>query len=182
MVRQLRTHHRVDRLEPGPGAGDGNRRLAALYDELLPTVYGYARARLPVADAEDVTADVFRAAAELLRADPAAPLRRAWFVTAVRNRIIDHWRHETRWRARLPVLRVDCEDVTVWLDAPDCDRVADALDRLAPGHRAVLVLRYVDGLSTKEIAVALRRTPAAVDSLLARARRALVASFEEVGA
>ncbi len=53
------------------------------------------------------------------------------------------------------------------------------LERLPAEHRAVLVLRYVDGCSSREIAEALGRSAPAVDSLLARARRGLLAAFEE---
>jgi len=181
MARQLQTPRRAKAVGRVDAARDGSARLATLYDEMLPIVYGYARTRLPVADAEDVTAEVFRSAAEVLRADPDALLCRAWFVTAARNRIIDFWRRESRWRARLPTLRAERDDAMAGRETPSCDRVADALERLTSDHRAVLVLRYIDGLSTKEIATTLDRTPAAVDSMLARARRGLVAAFEEVG-
>ena len=60
------------------------------------------------------------------------------------------------------------------------DRLLDSLERIPAEHRAVLVLRYVDGCSSREIAEAMGRSPQAVDSLLARARRGLIATFEEV--
>jgi RNA polymerase sigma-70 factor (ECF subfamily) len=162
---------------------DANARLAALYDELLPVVYGYVRSRLAEADAEDVTAEVFRTAAEQLQRDPTAQLTRSWFLTAARNRVIDRWRHQMRWEGRLEALRrdVDVQSVAPGTGTGEAeDRVLDALDRLSPDHRAVLILRYVDGLRTRAIAEALGRNPRATDSLLARARRELVAAFEEV--
>jgi RNA polymerase sigma-70 factor (ECF subfamily) len=156
-------------------------RLQGIYDELLPVVYGYARSRLPEADAEDITAEVFRAAAERLRHDPDAELLRAWFLTATRNRIIDMWRHRMRWDGRIEVLRRDVEP-HVSSGSDDTDLVLDALDRLASDHRAVLILRYVEGLHSREIGEAMGRNPRAVDSLIARARRALVEAYEEVSA
>lgn len=155
--------------------------LAALYDEFLPVVYGYARSRLSEADAEDVTAEVYRAAAERLRADPETNLTRNWLLTVARNRIIDLWRHRMRWEQRIEVLRRDVDASEGAFVNGDTDRVLDALDRLQPDHRAVLVLRYVDGLRSREIATELGRNARAVDSLLARARRALLVAYEEVG-
>jgi RNA polymerase sigma-70 factor (ECF subfamily) len=154
-------------------------RLRELYEELLPVVYGYARSRVSEADAEDVTAEVFRAAAERLRDDPHALLSRGWLLTAARNRIIDMWRHRMRWDGRIEVLRRDVELRSGRIVNDDTDRVLDALDRIAPEHRAVLILRYVEGLRSREIAAALGRNSRAIDSLLARARRALATAYEE---
>jgi RNA polymerase sigma-70 factor (ECF subfamily) len=167
--------------QQGSLRSDAHARLAAMYDELLPVVYGYARSRLAEADAEDVTAEVFRRAAEQLHGDPGAVLSRSWFLTTARNRVIDRWRHEMRWEGRLEVLRRDVDGHALSRAAGDAeDRVLDALDRLSPDHRAVLVLRYVDGLRTREIAAALGRGARATDSLLARARRELAVAFEAV--
>jgi RNA polymerase sigma-70 factor (ECF subfamily) len=153
--------------------------LECLYSEFLPVVYSYARSRLPKTDAEDLTAEVFRAAAEQLRRDPDAELGRAWLLTAARNRIIDLWRHRTRWEARIEILRRDAELSRASSMNDASEGGLEALDRLAPEHRAVLILRYVEGLRSKEIAAELGRNPRAVDSLLARARRALASAYDE---
>jgi RNA polymerase sigma-70 factor (ECF subfamily) len=155
-------------------------RLAELYDELLPVVYGFARSRLPEADAEDVTAEVFRSAAEQMQRDPAAELTRSWFLTAARNRVIDRWRHRVRWEGRIEACYHDVYDHVPRDTGAAEDHVLDALDRLSPDHRAVLILRYVDGLRTRQIAHAIGRSPRATDSLLARARREFASVFENV--
>jgi RNA polymerase sigma-70 factor (ECF subfamily) len=49
-----------------------------------------------------------------------------------------------------------------------------ALTGLSAEHRLVLVLKYLDDLSVVQIAATLGKSPQAVESLLARARRALV--------
>jgi RNA polymerase sigma-70 factor (ECF subfamily) len=156
------------------------RDLERIYNEFLPDVYGFARSRLPEADAEDVTAEVFRAAAERLRADPHTELGRAWLLTAARNRIIDLWRHRARWEGRLEILRRDVEPSGAHEMSDDSEWALEALDRLAPEYRAVLILRYVEGLRSREIAEALGRNARAVDSLIARARRALAIAYDEL--
>jgi RNA polymerase sigma-70 factor (ECF subfamily) len=153
--------------------------LEEMYDEYLPIVYGYARSRLPEADAEDVTAEVFRAAAERLRHDPDAALLRGWFLTAARNRIIDMWRRDARWERRIEVLRRDAELAGADVASADHEPALEALHQLAPDHRTVLLLRYVDGLRSREIADALGRNARAVDSLVARARRAFANAYAE---
>jgi RNA polymerase sigma-70 factor (ECF subfamily) len=89
-----------------------------------------------------------------------------------RHLIIDRWRREVRWEKRVQVLHRD-------LDRPSSisetvEEVLGALDRLSSDHRAVLLLRYADGCSSREIADMLDRSPRAIDSLIARARAALI--------
>jgi RNA polymerase sigma-70 factor (ECF subfamily) len=56
-------------------------------------------------------------------------------------------------------------------------RLADALDRLPPGHRQVLVLRHLEGLTFPDVALRMGRSLGSVEKLwvraLARLRRAL---------
>jgi RNA polymerase sigma-70 factor (ECF subfamily) len=152
-------------------AGEPIARLESLYDELLPTVFGYCRARLPLHDAEDVTAEVFRTAVEHLRRNPTTDLSKGWFLTTARNRIIDRWRHEERWNRRLIVLAGGVDDTELPTDHHA--EILHLLDALPQAQRAAVVMHYLEGRPVKEIAVTLERSPEAVDSLLARARRAL---------
>jgi len=57
------------------------------------------------------------------------------------------------------------------------DRLEDALARLSPEHRQVIVLARVEGLTTGEIAARMDRSEGAVRHLLIRALRSLRASF-----
>lgn len=164
-------------MEGRPAGSTPIDRLAALYDELVPVVYGYCRARLPQHDAEDVTADVFRAAAEVLCDDGTAQLSRSWFLTAARHRIIDRWRRQERWRPRLVLIGAS-QPTAVTHEFEERDHVLAALDQLPPPQRAVLVLHHVEGRPVREVADLLGRSPTAVQSLLARARRALHAALQ----
>jgi RNA polymerase sigma-70 factor (sigma-E family) len=97
------------------------------------------------------------------RGNPEAYARRV-----VINLVRDRWRDLSRRPAEVLV------EVEVALpqepDSPRLDRVAEAVERLSPEQRCVVVLRYVDGLSIEETAAALRCSPAAVKS---RAHRGL---------
>lgn len=129
--------------------------------------------------AEDLTQQVCEAAASRT-IDGSEPITRGWMITAARRRFVDHLRRDYRDRRRDQQLAV----VAATYDEPDWDAVAggDALDclaLLAPDHRAALVFRYLDDLSTAEVAELLDRSIAATESLLARARRELARHVEE---
>ena len=54
-----------------------------------------------------------------------------------------------------------------------------ALRALSSEHRLVLVLKYLDDLTVQQLASTLDRSPQAIESLLARARRALIREVQE---
>ena len=60
----------------------------------------------------------------------------------------------------------------------DRSRARDVLGRLGAHHRAVLTLRYLDGLPVPEVARHLDRTLHATEALLVRARAAFRRIYE----
>ena len=154
--------------------------FATLYRRYLDRVYGYTFYQLgDHHDAEDATERIFLAA---LRAIPAfrdqGSTFRAWLFRIAHNTIANA--HRTR--ARRPV-----EPLPDWFERPSPDAdparvvaMADelrevrlAIERMPEDRRQVILLRFVDELSTAEIAEVLDRTPGAVRVLLHRSLRDL---------
>lgn len=175
----------IEPTSPEPDAAD----LAAferLYDEHLPMVYRFTTARLGRAEGEDAAADVFHAAAVAWsdgRGDVVTP---AWLMAVARNKVVDRWRRAERRAAKSHLVAVPSDavaDVPWEVREPGVrDAVLRTLDRLKVDHRALLVLHYVDGMSVPEIAKSLERSVSAVESSLARARKAFKRQFEREGA
>lgn len=155
-----------------PGARvDTPERFAAFYRTHLPDVYGYVL-RLCAGDraqAEDLTQDVWLALVEELRRGRTERADVRWLITVARSRFIDAARRERRRQSKLELIRREQFSD----DDPTSSDVLDQLDQLQPLHRAVLVLRYVDGLSVPEVATAIGRKVTPTNSLLARARAEL---------
>jgi len=136
-------------------AGD-RRAFAALYERHLDAVYRYCYFRLrSVAEAEDVTADVFhRALVAMPRYQPRRPFL-AFLYTIARNAIVD--------RARAARPNAPFEDALAHpSDAPGPDAHALAADQaqvvrmaireLSPLQQEIVILRFIEGRTTKEIA------------------------------
>lgn len=143
--------------------------FCAFYRATLPDVYGYLL-RLCAGDralAEDLTQDVWIALVDELRRGRSERADVRWLITVARSRYIDFARRERRRAAKLELLR---RDGTVDDEEPSGADVLACLGELPPLHRAVLVMRYVDGLGVPEIAAALGRGVTATNSLLSRAR------------
>jgi RNA polymerase sigma-70 factor (ECF subfamily) len=65
-----------------------------------------------------------------------------------------------------------------WDAELDALRATEVLDRLTPGHRAALTLRYLDDLPVPQVAELLGRTLHATEALLVRARSAFRRQYE----
>jgi RNA polymerase sigma-70 factor, ECF subfamily len=86
--------------------------------------------------------------------------------------LIDHWRRTERRKEELAELWDDLA-----IDDPNdaAIEVASAqavLAELAPTHRAVLTLRYIDDLAVGDVATTIGRTVHATEALLTRAKAA----------
>lgn len=164
------------------GELDGTQRhelLQSLFDRWSADVFGFALARCgsrPVA--EDVTSEVFVAAARAIgRGDPAQ-VTRSWLLTTARRRLIDQWRRQRNQRNVTEKLMT--HPVLVKTDSPeDSDCVHRALASLAEGQRLALTLRYLDDHSVAEVADVLGVSYSAAESLLARGRRSFQQAWEE---
>ncbi|MGI9606213.1 MAG: RNA polymerase sigma factor [Acidimicrobiales bacterium] len=157
--------------------------LTALYASQVVDVYGFVFRRCggDVGLAEDITQETFVAAARHFRLNADVPSP-AWLYQVARSRLIDHWRAEARKERKVRLVAggratqpaSDPADVIV-----SGRRVVAALSELPATQHAALVLRYLDGYTTKDVATTLNRSVKATESLLARARRNLEAVYQE---
>jgi RNA polymerase sigma-70 factor, ECF subfamily len=162
--------------------------MRQLHDEHAAALWGYClgltghdRAR-----AEDVVQEtLLRAWRNFPALDESQGSVRAWLFKVARNIVIDDWRTK-RARSELPVAEVP--EVPGGSDTSDhTDQlllswvVADALTRLSPEHRAVLLECYYRGQSVAEAARRLGIPEGTVKSRTHYALRALRLALEEMG-
>jgi RNA polymerase sigma-70 factor, ECF subfamily len=156
-------------------AKDGDAdALRFLYLRYADNVYGYVCSIVrDDYEAEDVTQQIF---AKLLTAvgryEPSVVPFSAWILRVAHNAAIDHV------RTRRPVLLEEVHPPEAVGDdgAGSRERFADlrlALDALPTEQRDVIVLRFLVGLSPREIAERMGRSEDAVHGLQHRGRRRL---------
>jgi RNA polymerase sigma-70 factor (ECF subfamily) len=163
------------------------RAFEPLYRKYLAQVYSYAYYELrDHHDAEDVAERTFLAALTNLArfeerprpgADRGASTFRVWLFRIARNAIADRRRAERR-RPQAPLEAAEAiassTDVEADVARRDEARAAlDAVDRLGGDRRRAIILRFVDEMSTAEIAGVLGRSEGAVRVLIHRALRAV---------
>lgn len=159
--------------------------IGGLYDLHYRAIFRYFRARVGNWQlAEDLTSDVFRRMLTgLPQYRPMGLPFRAWLFRIAHNVLVDHYRKESSdmsvelqeneqhgQRAADPASEVE-HKLTM-------EEAYRALFELEPSQRDVLALRFLSGLSLREVAQALNRTEASVKALqqrgLAAVRLALV--------
>lgn len=155
----------------------------ALYDRTLPRVYGYLAHRSGDAVALDLTQETYIAAAHAFHA-AAADVTLPWLLAVARNKLVDHFRRAEREERRMVRLRglTSRHPDEDWLvqEPPEVSNAGRALAALPAAQRAALVLHHIDDLPVREVAHLLGRSEEAVESLLARGRRAFRSHYEEL--
>ena len=153
--------------------------FGALYRRYLDRVYGYCFYLLgDHHDAEDATERTFMAALAAIdryRDDGAS--FRSWLFRIAHNQLANALRSRGRRRASslddVPEPAVDDDPAGLVGMAEDSRRLRRALEALPDDRRQVVVLRFVDGLSAREIGAVLGRSEGSVRVLQHRALRQL---------
>jgi RNA polymerase sigma-70 factor (ECF subfamily) len=151
-----------------------------LYRRYLDRVYGYAFFQLgDHHDAEDATERTFLAALRALPTfrDEGATFR-AWLFRIAHNTIANARRSRFRRRTEplpdgLERAAPNADPAGLVLEAEESRRVLRAVAQLPDDRRQVVLLRFVDGLSSREIGQVMDRSEGAARVLLHRALRDL---------
>lgn len=154
-------------------------RFAELYRRNVYQVYAYVSRRVATREeAEDITSDVFHHALENLRTFEwrGAPFA-AWLIRIAAHRIIDRWRTTARETGN-PITEDPVAEDPRMQDIEQRAALFQLVKRLPEDQRRVVVMRFVEEKSIREIAQELRRSEGAVKQLQFRALEKLRASVE----
>ena len=162
-------------------ARDGDpEAFGQLYDRYVDLVYRYVYYRVgTTALAEDLTSETFlRALRRLATFTWQGKDFGAWLVTIARNLVADHYKSG---RYRLEISTADMLDADraeagperAVLGAVTSAALLDAVRRLGAEQQECVMLRFLQGLSIAEAALAMGKTEGAIKALQYRAVRAL---------
>ena len=150
-------------------------QFAELYELNFDRVYGFISRRVRDRDeAEELTAEVFHQALENLdRFEWRGAPFGAWLLRIAANAIANRW-HRSAREPQLPDDAADdIEDEAVAGDIERHALLTRLLDTLPDDQRQVLVLRFIQQRSAREIAAAMGRSEGAITQLQFRALTSL---------
>lgn len=168
----------VEDKDVGSGA---QARFDALYRRTADPLLAYAvrRVRSP-ADAADVVAETFVIAWRKLDDVPQPETEaRAWLYGVARRVLANHYRSDARRSDTAQALRTELTRVEAQVHhAPSL--IEMTMERLSESDRELLRLTAWEGLSTRELAIALDCSTSAARVRLHRARSRLTSHLEQV--
>ncbi len=161
---------------------DQDELLRALYDEHAPALWRYTMSLVgDPGRAEDIVQETLLRAWQRPNVLEQGPSARAWLFTVARNLAFDEHRSARSRRefgTDTPPERAtpDQSDraLDMWL-------MSEALTRLSPGHRDVIVYAYYRGFTTHQIADAFDIPEGTVKSRMHYGMRALRLVLQEMG-
>ncbi|MBN1681862.1 MAG: RNA polymerase sigma factor [Anaerolineae bacterium] len=149
-----------------------------LYHLYLPKVYNRVKSRVPVAYVEDVTQDIFIAVVRSLANFERRSRFSTWLYTIVNRQIADFYRRYARRQENQSISLEHVENIIVanGYTVDDMDKRADiqhAFNAIPSHYQEIILMRFADGLTFKDIADQHEQSIEAVKSLYRRAIQAL---------
>ena len=172
----MRVERRESKLVALARQGDPDA-FGDLYELYLEEVFRYVRYRINHdLDAEDLTEQIFlKAWAGLAGYRGDVPFK-SWIYSIARNAVVDHYRaHKAELPLQERALRLDRNNhpEESALTQESAELLAEAISRQSALHQDVLILRFINGLSTEETARILERSAGAIRVLQHRALKSL---------
>jgi RNA polymerase sigma-70 factor, ECF subfamily len=163
----------TDEMSTAPAPVPSLDGFGNLYREHVVAIYRYHHARTGcVADAQDLTAETFRAALEgFSRFQPAQGKPIAWLMGIARHKLADHFRRPPQTVPLESIAAATGELPTPEVEAGramQLDQIAEALRRINPGRAEAITLHLYVGLSLEEAGQVLDKSPQAVKKLVQR--------------
>ncbi|MGH2757877.1 MAG: RNA polymerase sigma factor [Actinomycetota bacterium] len=167
-------------------AGRDFEAFAELYNRYLCRIYRFVRSQAPDdSTAEDLTAQTFFKALSNARSFRGNGSYKSWIFKIARNTVVT-------WRARRAKAPLVVEEMPEPVDPAPTPAAAvltgeegrlirHLVSGLPPAQREVLSLRYLEDLSTEEVASITGRSRGAIRILLHRARASLRSELGERG-
>ena len=158
----------------------GSRRC---YEELIerysPKLFHFLRPKIASSqDVEDIIQETFfKLYKNIFRYDPQWKFS-TWIYTAAGRAAISLYRSRRKHDVSEMATFVDKDPAELLVQENQTRNIWKHARNLKPDHYRVLWLRYVEEMTTKEIAKAMRRTNTAVRLLLHRARMNLAKKFQ----
>ena len=166
-----------------------NVELAEIYDAYYLPIYRFIFRQVgDVEISRELASEVFHRMLKISKNDTEFIQRLApWLYCTARNIVIDHYRRQ-QYRNHLPLNESIIESTDNTAEVAELrismNQIREALQKLTPDQRQVILLKFMEGMSNQEVSEALSKPVGAVKSLQHRAlnnlRHLLVSSEERV--
>ncbi|HEX9664759.1 MAG TPA: RNA polymerase sigma factor [Patescibacteria group bacterium] len=152
--------------------------FGAIYDQYIDKIYRFIYFKVRTRqEAEDLTSEVFLKLWQKITNKAEVDNLNAYIYAIARNSVIDYYRQKSTDKEvaleELAELGGDAETIGKITQASDVSQLMKAINSLKDEYREVILLRYIEELAIKEIALILNKSQGATRVLLHRALKTL---------
>ena len=160
--------------------------FSELYGQSFDYVYSYIFTRTAGSRAltEEIVQETFASAWQALDRFKGKSSFSTWVCSIAKNKLWEHYRreiyrekHEHSGDGAFVYVKGGANIEKAVMEKETRRAVLETLNRLPAFYSYALIMKYIDGLSVKEIAKITGRTPKAVDGVLQRARAAFEKAY-----
>jgi len=154
---------------------NSNKEFLEYYDKYKNKIYNYFLYRLNFNKdvAEDMTSEVFiKAFSHFDSFNPDGSFQ-AWIYAIAHNLLINHWRTANREVSLEYAVNLTTNMMISTHNALELEKALIAIKQMDEYSREVLLLKFVDGFSSHEIAHVLNKNDGAVRTQISRAQALL---------
>ncbi|AFA47328.1 RNA polymerase sigma factor [Acetobacterium woodii] len=169
--------------------GNSEAQFKKIYTQYVDEIYQYVflRTGLNAEIAEDLTQDIFLNVFKGLKQFKGLCSERTWVFKITKNKINDFYRKH--YRQGLEPLPIEDEgimqisdpqqDISTFMDKVlTREDIVDCLNQLPEHYKLVLLLKYIDGRSVKEIAMMTNKSTKAIENILLRAKGSFIKAYQ----
>jgi len=163
------------------------RALTEFYKKFASRIYSYIRARVDnISDSEEILQDTLLATIEALRDYSGRSSLSTYIYGIANHKVIDYYRKKKIVQvffSRIPEIGEFFSSLLGPEEEYDEKILQESIEevflRLKPSYKIILILKYVNGMSIKEISEKLSETVKMVESRLFRARKAFMKIYQK---
>lgn len=161
--------------------------FAEIYDIFIDPIYRYVYYRVKSVDAEDLVETVFLKVWENIRQyKPRKKSFSAWMFRIAHNLVVDYYRASKgnfieELTLQLPDQSREHNPICVTQGVLDQDLLKEAIGKLKKQYQEIIIYKFINDLSSKEIADILKKSEGSLRILQFRALKALKRELIDMG-
>lgn len=168
----------------------GEQKFISVYHSYVNEIYQYVylRTGLNKALSEDMTQEIFMDVYKGLSGFKGLCSERTWIFKIAKNKLNDFYRKQ--YSPKFEIIEIDdymaehlddhSQDIQeLIIKSFEGEKVRACLNGLPEQYKIVLILKYVDEKSVKEIASIAGKSPKAIESVLQRAKNTFIKNYRK---
>jgi RNA polymerase sigma-70 factor (ECF subfamily) len=184
-IKNKLTDKQVEKLVERSQKGD-SEAFSQIYDEYVNQLYKYIYYKVKKEDVEDLTETLFLKAWENIGKykNRKNTSFRSWLYRIAHNLVVDHYRltrEHVSLDTRISSKSREADPKEMAQNVLDNENLKVAISKLKKNYRQIIVLKFINELSNKEICKVLKKSEGSVRILQYRALKALRQIIDEMG-